>query len=263
MTHSLNNFIDKEENNNIYSLSKSPIIFNKDKLHNKPHNNDNIYLITQFFIHPNKERYEEIVYCLKENIKLNKFKKIYLVNEKLYTKEELMLNNEEFKNIKQIVYNGDRMTYKHAFNLVKEHNLKGYIIITNSDIFFDITLKNIHRTSLSQEKAFYTQLRFEFVGEKRLANCKIFGPRPDSQDTWIYHTNFQPNKDLINNCDFMLGKPGCDNSIIYHLCMSNYIIYNEPYNIKTYHYHKTQIRNYNRSDLINPPYMRVMPNITF
>lgn len=259
----MNNFIEQEKNNDMYSCPRSPIIFNKDKLNSKPHNNDDIYLITQFFIHSNTERYNEIKYCLKENINLGLFKRIYLINERIYTKDELGLTEYEYKNVEQIIYNGERMKYSHAFNLVKQQKLNGYIVITNSDIFFDKTLKNIYKTCLSIKRSFYTQLRFEYTGEKRLAKCKIFGPRPDSQDTWIYHTNYQPNENEIKKTDFMLGKPGCDNSIIYHLCKSDYAIYNEPYNIKTYHYHKTQIRNYNRTDLINPPYFRVKPNLGF
>ena len=54
-----------------------------------PKNNEEIYLFQQFFIHPEEEHREEIRDCLRRNIGLGIFKKIYLLNERIYTKEEL------------------------------------------------------------------------------------------------------------------------------------------------------------------------------
>ena len=58
-------------------------------------NQDDIYLITQFFIPSNQARKKELIFCLRENINLNIFKNIFLINEKEYTKDELELNDTE------------------------------------------------------------------------------------------------------------------------------------------------------------------------
>jgi hypothetical protein len=251
---------------------------NKDNIEHlslHPLNENDIYLITQFFIPTNIERKKELVFCLKQNINLNIFKKIFLINEKEYTKDELELTDNEMLKISQICFkknnsdlNGERMRYIHPLILVQLQKIKGYIVISNSDIFFDNTLKNLHKSSLSIKKSLYALLRFEFnnsdqnlLFEDKKKQSKLFGPRSDSQDTWIFHTNFIPIKHEIIKCNFELGSPGCDNSIAYLFNSFGYQIYNEPFIIKTYHYHTTNIRNYTKENTIPPPYMLVKPVI--
>jgi len=221
---------------------------------------NNIYLITQFYLSNNNSRTNEIKETLKRNIKLGIFSTIYLINERNYTKEELGLNDDDLKTIKQIIFDkGSRMTYMHCFGLVKALKLNGYIIIANSDIFFDNTLLNLEKTSLSKTKSVYALLRFEFKNEKNLNDCKIFGPRNDSQDTWIFHSKFLPSDNQIIRTNFLLGKAGCDNAIAYLFNDFGFIVFNEPYVIRTYHYHLSQIRNYTAIDKINPPYLLIKP----
>ena len=54
------------------------------------------------------------------------------------------------------------MKYSDAFDIIERNNLNGYIIISNSDIFFDNTLINLYKSSLSTNKNVYCQLRFEY-----------------------------------------------------------------------------------------------------
>ncbi len=72
-----------------------------------------------------------------------------------------------------------------------------------------------------------------------------------------------PNNEQIKKCNFELGKLGCDNHITFLFSLFGYKIYNEPYVIKTYHYHTSQFRTYlnNPMDKINPPYLFVKPII--
>jgi hypothetical protein len=223
---------------------------------------DNIFLITQFYISTDTQRNDEIKYCLKRNIELGIFNMIYLINERKYTNEELGLNENELKCIKQIIFDkGTRMTYMHAFGLVLGLRLHGYIIISNSDIFFDNTLLNLEKTSLQDQKSVYALLRFEYRDENNLEDCKIFGPRNDSQDTWIFHSKYLPNDFRLRRANFLLGKAGCDNAIAHIFHDFGFILFNEPHIIKTYHYHKSQYRNYSVADKIGPPYCLVNPVI--
>jgi hypothetical protein len=233
-----------------------------DKLNDKNYNEDNIYLFTQFYISSNKQRQNEIITCLKKNIELNVFSKIYLISERTYTQEELELNDEEIKSIQQIVFEkNNRMTYLHPMCTVKSLKLNGYIVIANSDIFFDNTIINLRKTSLSQIKSFYALLRFEYKHESDLNKCKLLGPRGDSQDTWILHSKYLPNDLQIAKCNFALGKPGCDNSIAYLFHTFGFKVFNEPYLVKTYHYHTSSFRTYTVRDRINPPYLFLNPVI--
>lgn len=243
----------------------------QDVIAENPHNNDDFFLITQFYISANKERHHENLTCLKKNIQLNLFKKIYLINEKKFTKEELNLSDDEMKQIHQIIFDkGTRMRYSHPFALKKALNINGYIIISNTDIFFDETILNIRKTSLSIDKSFYALLRFEYNQNiKNLKDCKLFtndnkNPYiPYSQDVWIIHTNFLPTNEQIKKCNFELGKLGCDNHIAFLFFSFGYKIYNEPHIIKSYHYHTSQFRPYlnNPMDKIHPPYLFMKPII--
>ena len=253
--------------NNINNVNKQIYMTkNVDKLADNPHNSDNIYMFTQFFIHSDNKRNIELKYCLKENVKTNYFAKIYLMNERLYTKEELGLNETEMSMIQQIII-GERLEFGLLFFKVSQLKINGYIVFCNSDMFFDKTLLNVHRSSLSIKKGIYTLLRFEYLKEKKLGYCKLFNhpstnaPRPDSQDVWIYHTNFSPNEAIIETTNFEFGMPGCDNKITLIFDQNNYVCYNEPWKVKTYHYHMSQIRNYSHKDILPPPYLYVEPNI--
>ena len=244
-------------------MSLVKTVENIDKINKENYNEDNIYLITQFYISNNRERQKEILYCLKKNIELNLFTKIYLINEREYSLDEMGITEEENKNIQQIIFQkGERMKYIHSIALVKIKKLNGYIISANSDIFFDKSLLNIRKTSLSISKSFYALLRFEFNSNNLdLSKSKLFGPRNDSQDTWIFHSNFLPSNIQSLKCNFMLGQIGCDNSIAFLFQSFGFKIYNEPYIIKTYHYHTIPLRTYTRENKINPPYLLIKPII--
>lgn len=211
---------------------------------------DNIISISQFFIHADPARYQEIQYCLFANCINPNVHRIILLNERIYTTKELGLINPCSK-IEQIII-GKRLMYSDVIQQVNSMNLSGYIVLHNSDIFFDETLANILLTDCSIKPALYAQLRWEFNGFK---DIKIFGPRADSQDVWIWHSNF--NNILLRNKKcfvFELGQAGCDNSLIYLFKIFGFRIVNDPVFIHCFHYHQTQIRNYIEKNRIPSPY---------
>jgi hypothetical protein len=245
-----------------------PVLLSKhgDLLAANPRNDDPIYLVLQYFVHSNSERHREMQHCLKRNVRLGQFKEIILLGEREYSPEELGLTAREMEAVRQVVI-GHRMKYSSVFLRVKLLRLKGYVVFANSDIFFDESIANLRRSALSVSKSAYTLLRYEYTGKERnLRFCRIFTRpgqtegRADSQDAWAYHTDqLEVTSDLIKQSDFMLGMPGCDNKIAYVLHANGYRCYNACRNVKIYHFHATQIRNYSAKDLIPPPYMHVVP----
>ena len=135
----------------------------RDIYQKEDYNDDPIFLITQFFIQKEEKRREEIKVCLKRNI--NKFKKIFLLNERIYSNEELGVEKEDMVNIEQINID-KRLTYKYFFDFIKKLNIKGYYVLSNSDIFFDDTINNLRKTTLSEVKSFRALLRFEYNKKK-------------------------------------------------------------------------------------------------
>lgn len=216
-------------------------------------NNQQIHLFQQFFVHPDEKRQEEIKFCLKKNVENSLIDKIYLLNERIYKEGELGSSSNKIiqKKIKT------RLSYKKLFNYIHKKNITGYIVFSNSDIFLDDTIDNIRRTDFHKNKNFIGLLRYDYDVKSKKSN--IFGPRFDSQDTWIIHTDHLPNKDILDIFDFQFGKPGCDNKIIYLMKILGYKIYNIPKLIKTYHVHKSMNRDYTSKDLVPRPHIYIEP----
>ena len=202
---------------------------------------DPIYLFYQFFIHPNEDRYNEIKYCLLKNVQNEFVDKIYLLNERVYSDKELGVSSDK---IIQIIIH-KRLTYYDAFHFISK-NIYGFCCLLNADIYFDSTLCNLKKAS---KKYIFAQLRFDNDSIKY---------RNDCQDTWMFHSKYVYI--LINKeCDFPLGMPGCDNRILYIFYKCGFTLINDPYFIKTHHYHSTNIRNYSKKDTIKGHYLHLNP----
>lgn len=217
---------------------------------------DIINLFQQFYINNIDERQNEIKKTLLYNCNNNLINNIYLLNERIYTDEELGVKSDK---IKQIVID-KRMTYRDVFTFVENNNIVGYIIISNSDIFFDKSIKNIQKCQVIKDKKIYCLNRFNF-NSKNLSGLDLdLSGRPDCQDVWIYHSKFNNilfNKDIF---DIELGTPGCDNKIIYLFKILGFNCYNEPEIIKSYHFHKIMTRNYDQNTKQpNYPYYAIFP----
>ena len=233
----------------------------------KPGTQYNINLFYQFFIHSDSIRNHEITTCLRKNVENPHITNIYLLNERIYTLTELGLHNSNNNSnnnnnkITQIVI-GRRLKYLDVFDYTLKNNIMGYIVIANADIFFDDTVKNVRISDIHIHKKMFAQLRFEYNIHRNLAQSVLFGPRTDSQDTWIVHSRFinEITVSTINNIfDFELGQMGCDNKIVYLMMVLGFEVLNDPFFIKTYHYHSTNIRNYTVNNRIPPPYAMIIP----
>jgi hypothetical protein len=233
-------------NTNITQQSTIPIV-------------DSIILITQFYISSNTFRQEEIINCLIYNLDNPFINEIYLITENPYTLKQIGLPENDNNSKIKLINISARMKYSDAFNIVSQYNLKGYIIIANSDIFFDSTIENLYVSNASLEKKIYCLLRFEYTNCD-LTKCTLWHETPGSQDTWIFHSNYNilPQHNKLFN--FELGIPGCDNHITYLLSILGYKLYNEPFLIKTYHNHASKFRTYdNTTPRIPGTYILINP----
>jgi hypothetical protein len=235
-----------EINSNITQLSKEPIV-------------DPINLITQFYISNNASRQKEIIDCLIYNINNTFINYIYLITEKSYSVDKIGLpENINTSKIKLININA-RMKYSDAFTLVSSENLKGYIIIANSDIFFDSSIKNLYVSNAAVERKTYCLLRFEYEN-RDLSKCNLFGNGSSCcQDTWIFHTNYNILPHHTKLFNFQLGILGCDNHVAYIFNILGFKLYNEPFLIKTYHNHASNFRTYDNSTRIQGHYILIKP----
>jgi len=244
----------------IYSKSEQ-IPIEKEK-----QNNDKIVIVTQFFIHKNEKRTKEIKYCLQKNCENASVDTIYLLNERIYTQEELGVSETHMSKI--IQKNIDKRIHFHdILNAIETETIQGIVVIMNSDIMVDDSIEKLRYTNIfnnPEQKSMITLLRYEYENnyvpfDTNCNESKIFGPRPDSQDTWIIHSRQNIPKEYREWFDIPFGKPGCDNKFVFLFRFFNYTIYNDPLSIKTYHYHKTNLRDYNVNDRIPPIYECICP----
>jgi hypothetical protein len=219
-------------------------------------NNDPIFQVQQFFISANPERNNELRECLRRNVEI--FDKIFLLNERFYTEEELGVSSPK---IEQFII-GHRLKVGDIFWFSKLRDLKGYIVFGNSDIFFDATLLSIRKTDLHAKAAIFCQLRFEYEPgskEQQINSSVVNGflvPNFIAQDTWILHSNFVPKLDI----DHYFGLLGIDHVILRKFVNLGYVIYNEPFKIKTFHYHSSKFRTYSEETRIHEPYIGIHPH---
>ena len=227
---------------------------------------DPIFLITQFFLHRDKNRRREIQYCLQKNCENPSIHTIYLLNEKIYTEEELGVSDQtsnQKSKIKQINIH-TWITFKHIFDFIESESLHGFVVTVNCDIMLDHTIEKLQYSDIHQSKSMIALLRYEYDDvyvpfETNCDQAKLFGPRGDSQDTWIIHTNQNIPSERRAMFAFPFGKPGCDNKMVFLFHMLGYQVYNDPKTIKTYHFHRTQNRDYKASDRLNPVFEYLCP----
>jgi hypothetical protein len=215
----------------------------------------NINLIMQYYIDKDTNRQREIQQTLYLNVHNNSIDKIYLFNEREYTTEELGVNSPK---IIQININ-HRLLFEDIFNLIEQHKIEGFIVIANSDIFFDRSLQRLRECDLLNKNVL-ALCRYEYKGTGKLSECELFEEgRPDSQDVWIFHSEHNIQARYRSIFNFNMGKPGCDNKLIYLFQILGYHCYNEPTIIRTYHNHNVTVRNYDVKVKIPDPYVAIYP----
>ena len=93
----------------------------------------NIILIQQFYLPANEERREELRLALRCNCKNDSIDKIVLLNERIYTEEELGVTNDKIEQVDI----SQRLTYRNVFEYSNKLKEDAYIVLSNCDIFFD------------------------------------------------------------------------------------------------------------------------------
>lgn len=206
------------------------------------------WLFLQYFKHSINKRYREIRECLRKNCENELIDRIVLITEKDYSQEWSKVEGNE--KIQQIV-SGERLTYSAFLRSVTDVAPDNcYVILANADIYFGTSLK--HLWSVDMRNKMLALLRWDVTdvtgGEDK---AKMFGPRTDSQDSWIFLSD--SIKKAVWNYDtfnYQLGKPGCDNRFTSDVLRKRFLISNPSLTIKSFHLHNSEVRNYTNSEYI-------------
>jgi hypothetical protein len=224
---------------------------------------DAITLISQYFVHQTPHRAAEVQYCLRRNLDNECIDEIHLLNERAYSRQELGVDIERYGRRVRLVDEPERLTYRTVFDYVERAGLAGYVIIANADIFFDKTVREVRETQLRTTKSMLAQLRFDVairpfgLPPKR----RIFGPRSDSQDAWIFHTDWNVPASAREQFDFQLGYPGCDNLFAQRAHDAGYALRNAPYQVRCLHYHTRDGRSWKEQEPLPGRYRYIVPEL--
>ncbi len=204
-----------------------------------------VYLITQFFQHSNKKRFRELKECLQRNCLCPDIDQIILINEKDFSSTWSSLHQSN--KITQII-SGKRLTYSDFLQYTYKHIPQNvFTILSNADIYFT-SLSDLWKINMNDRMFALLRWDDDTTGSK---NATLFGPRADSQDTWIFLSDSILSRSWNwKDFQFQLGQPGCDNAFAGHILRYRFVLSNPSLSLKIYHLHNSNIRNYNKTDYI-------------
>jgi hypothetical protein len=206
-------------------------------------------LITQYYVPDKPKRAREINECLRRNIENPLIDKIFLLNEspQPYPKSD--------KIVECVI--GSRLTYADIMKFIKLELPPNLIVMfANSDIYYDDTLRYLWSVDLRD--TFISLLRYDV---KEDGTSQLFGPRADSQDTWIMMSDCVKSREWSwTDLDFPFGKAGCDNAINVEMLKKKMVVVNPALTIRSHHLHRSGVRNYDPSDIVDKPiYLHIHP----
>lgn len=227
------------------------------------------WICTQFYKPKEKTRELEINETLRKNIDCEFIDKIVIFLEKDEYKEDIrrILAKKSQSALQKILFVqlSKRLSYSDFFKYISSSEVPEniYVALTNADIYFDNSIGIIY--SISMENRMLALLRYEHSDDGP-EYAKIFGPRPDSQDTWIFSASTIKSRkwtsEQLEKFNYCLGIPGCDNIFTTDMIREKFLTVNCSGSIRTYHYHSSQIRNYSKSDILwRPIYIYVAPTM--
>jgi hypothetical protein len=210
-----------------------------------------LWWITQTYVPSQGKRRREIEKCLQMNRESKYIEKVILLNEKIYG---IGGEKVEERNI------GHRITYEDVMNYAKECPDDVILAFANADIAIDdSTWRNLWTVSL--ENVCLALLRYDVPENGNIEDALLFGPRADSQDTWVVRAkDVKERGDMWESCRIPFGKGGCDNAFAVQMLRKKFLIVNPARSLRTYHFHASGVRTYNPQDIVNAPiFMHIHP----
>jgi hypothetical protein len=143
-----------------------------------------------------------------------------------------------------------RLTYRAALDYLAKLPASDYAAFANADIYFDQTLRELWTTDF--KGTCLALLRYEAKAGLDDSEAKLFGPRDDSQDAWIFRVADlkAQGADSWRPLTFALGQAGCDNAFAGELVRRRWRVANPCMSIRTLHLHESAVRSYREDDRV-------------
>lgn len=215
-----------------------------------------LVLYTQYYTSKDKERAKELRECLRRNVKNRAVDRVVLLTERDESVAWASFAARDKEKIVQRVI-GRRLTYGDFFRDVAAAAGDAIVMLANADIYVGEEIEEVWR--IRWEDRAVALLRWDDVG-KGPKGARVFGPRADSQDAWLFSAKSVAERRWTGDADIPLGKPGCDNAILRVLLTQRFLLSNPALSLKTYHLHSSGVRTYRKEDTVSSPvYIHLEP----
>ena len=225
----------------IHGLAKTPRMKTLD-IQEETKKPSELVWITQFYIPDKNKRRREIETCLRKNVESQVINRIILLNEK---KEALPVVSNKIE--ERVI--GKRLTYADVLEVCSSLPEDTIVAFANADICIDdASWKDLWSVSL--EDKCLALLRYDLQEDG--SEPKLFGPRADSQDTWVVRAGDVKKRGdkILQATNFKFGQMGCDNAFALEMFKQKFLVVNPAISLKTFHYHTSGVRNYDKHDVI-------------
>ena len=216
------------------------------KIINAYTNSLNINLYVSYYKDCNELRCKELDLCLKINCNNKLFNKIIIINE---TEQPIeFINNLDERII--VINNKKRQTFYEFFNIANQYSDENTInILCNSDMIIG---ENFDKINLKNDEIFFLE-RYEVDSMINYSKSNSYG-----SDTWIWKGLFNSKLEIGK---YFMGVPCCDYKLTYEFYKNNYKLKNPSVDLKTYHIHITNIRNFTVKDTLQSElFIKVKPS---
>lgn len=215
-------------------------------------------MITQLWKPNQSRRWKELCIALRKNAENPYINSIHVLLEEARCKEAWSDWPEELvqKLVPQLWKS--RLTYKDAMEFACTNMTNDDILcISNADIFFKNEVREVWNVDMKDRCL--ALLRYEVtadwaIGRPGAEEPKIYGPRDDSQDCWIFSVKSLKERLLgqedWSSLDFTLGRAGCDNCFAGELTRRRWLVSNPVFTIKSFHLHESPERTWRQDDMV-------------
>ena len=213
-----------------------------------------LWWITQLFRPTTSARRHEITTCLRRNIESPLIDRIVLLNEK----PEIFPKSGK---VTEVIV-GKRLRYSTVLEWIAAEVPDNVIVaFANADICID-TESWCSLWSVELTGRFLALLRYDVPESEDVSEATLFGPRADSQDTWVVKaSDIRARGKLWPAVNIPFGQMGCDNAVAIEMMRSKFLVVNPARSMKTWHFHASGVRTYVKTDVVDrPTFLYVHPS---
>ena len=190
----------------------------------QPTEGPGLVLITQYFEAGSSIHQEDLTTALIKNLANPHISEVIMLTETKFDFSAIPFSEK----VNQVII-GERLTFRTAFQVANNYYSSRNVIVANADIYFDNSLGRLVSADLNH--TLIALLKWSDQG-----NALSIKLRTDSQDSWIFRSPL-PGP-LVDQANFVLGAPRCDNRLASLFREFNYEVINPAFAIHSVELHR-------------------------